>query len=273
MAVVELILFNDEEKKIIPFFLHDTRVARIWYEHMISIDQTDVRRKKMDIGYSPNSPVEKRLRIKLESLAKELKLNTTDVHELHEAFESYAENKTEHDNQIDNLWLSLNEVIHSYEFYESTKDNPGNHIPCSFLQSWNPRVDWKLLQSDFVMARREHFGELCLGYNTLGKNLFHMVCHQDDEAHGITPQTSFSNEITVKFDGFPNSCHDFYYYKNWQKMNHVTEKFTFGNHCEQREGLISIGRVYTKFLEEECTGTGLNFDVSKYTDYRFKVNG
>ena len=273
MAIVELILFNDEEEKVIPFFLHNTRVANIWYKHMLTINLTDIRRKTMDIGYSKNSPVKKRLREKLTKLAHELKLDTDDVHILHERFEEYAKTKTIHSEELDDKWLTLNETIHSYEFFESTKNNPGNSVPCSFLTSWNPRIDWKLDNDDFAMSRINHFGELCLGYNTLGKNLFHTISHEDYDAQGIKPQKTFSNEITVKFDVYPNSCDDYNYYSNWQKMNDITKDYIYGNNCAQREGLISIGRVHTKFLEEECTPVGLKFDVSKYTDYRFKING
>ena len=299
MNVIKLIFYNSNLEFKIPIVLHDTRVANIWYEWFMKDDIQDYRTKKLDIGYSPHTKniVEPKLLSEINSIVNRInektELNLPHVTEcttehtnyLHELFEKYGEGKSKDDfildKELDDLYLKLNEKIHSIEFYYKTKvsshplqfDDPFNTPPhVKILYAWNPRINLELEEDDWnmIIPFSADAYELCLGYNTLGKNLLHAVNDEDNEVierNMLAPQISFSNEVTLSFN-VPFSSNALYeYQKRWNKVNTMKQ---FGDWKRNREGLISIGRIASTWLHQNCTGFGLQTDLSVYDNFRFE---
>lgn len=299
MNVIKLIFSNSNSELKIPIVLHDTRVANIWYDWFVENDIQNYRTKKLDIGYSPHT--EKQVESKLISdindvvncINRKTSLNLPHVTEctkehtnyLHELFEKYGEEKNKDsfilDVELDNLYLSLNEKIHSIEFYCTTKEtsnplqfkDPWNIPPhVKILYAWNPRIDLDLEEDDWnmIMPFAADAYELCLGYNTLGKNLLHAVNDKDNEVierNMLTPQVNFSNEVSLSFSCPFSSKALYEYQKRWNAVKPGKE---FGGWKRNREGLISIGRIASTWLHQNCTGFGLQTDLSVYNDFRFE---
>lgn len=201
------------------------------------------------------------------------------LNELHECYEVYGERLQEKLDQKwwNNAWkiltdtpaadvwpgvtfnedmhyafLELNELIHTYELRESTdfgtfkrKDNAQGIM----IISHDPRTDYELTDEDYTsITPFLKFGHLCLGYNTLGKNLMQMVLDEDIEGikRGPVPQMTWSDELYVHlFDDadFPGMVSN--YKKKWDKLQ-VTEKTgaSFGNWIENKDGYLVIGEMY-----------------------------
>lgn len=144
-------------------------------------------------------------------------------------------------------FLKLNELIHSYEFmYKENESNRNNAIVTYSL--W-PRHDFELTDDDWNnIVKYPMFGDFCLGYNTLGKNLEHIVFDTDYDAierNAIINQTNWSSEVFINLNGDANvdSATD-NYKKQWDKLR-VSELLglNFGEYKENREGYIKIAEI------------------------------
>jgi MoaA/NifB/PqqE/SkfB family radical SAM enzyme len=144
-------------------------------------------------------------------------------------------------------FIRLNECIHRTELFNLEKET--NPYPTSGILTWSlwPRIDFELEESDWEnMKWDDKFGSFYLGYNTLGKNLSHIVLDQDHEAidrGAIIPQTTWSTEVFVNLKRDVMTDHKLISYKkSWdnlkisEKTNHI-----FGEFIKNREGYIRIG--------------------------------
>jgi hypothetical protein len=117
---------------------------------------------------------------------------TGDVHrkklnDLHEKFEEYGENSGGDENRgplyrgeyVHNLWLDLNEWIH---ITETAMETGKNDFPnySALVTVYPPYPGQRLEEIDKLFLTTEYsWGQLYLGYNTLGKDYSH-ICLDND---------------------------------------------------------------------------------------------
>lgn len=166
-------------------------------------------------------------------------------------------------------FIKLNELIHNLELimesWSGTK-NPGGVITTSL----NPREDFDLTEDDWLsIVKFPKFGDLCLGYNTLGKNLEHIVYDQDHEAvdrNAVYLQETWSDELYVYLNYSSNYPKLREYKELWDNLE-ITKKlgYEFGNHVQNREGYIKIGEIHPDVYENFYSSKdGILIDFTKY---------
>lgn len=135
------------------------------------------------------------------------------LNKLHEAFEIYGEHseciggKLYRGEETHNLWLDLNEWIHITETaMETGKDDFPNYS--ALVTVYPPYPGRKLEEKDKLFLSTEFsWGELYLGYNTLGKD--YISAFLDNDVRVITNkqvkiQENYSSEVWLCFG--QNSC-------------------------------------------------------------------
>ena len=296
-------LFNKNKEFIIPFTLYNTRIANIWLKMFESLDPSDIRRKSLNWSWAKGYEklIENNLLKNINNSIKNLnkkgynfslleKCSLKYTNDLHHAFEKWGEEKDKEiciDQELADYFFTLNTCIHAIEYYEArhilstftdsfNKKNknqitrfPGFLLLCS----WLPKINIDLIDEDWnetINFPGMGFGQLNLGYNTLGKDLRGGILSQDQELFErkmVKPQKIFSNEITVRLDNIQSIGALLRYRKLWKKINPIDYKY--GEFFKNREGRLSIGRVSNHFLYEHCNGLGLNIDLTQYTDFEF----
>jgi MoaA/NifB/PqqE/SkfB family radical SAM enzyme len=170
-------------------------------------------------------------------------------------------------------FIELNEWIHKTETLATSKEEP---TPYGIItHSLNPRTDFNLAEVDYDnLVKFPYFGDFCLGYNTLGKNLEHIVLDQDKDAidrSAIIPQKTWSSEIYIYLGGRNINCIS--EYKDlWDKLE-VTEKlgYTFGDWKTNREGYLKIAEFDRSVISDfyyggsATTKQKINIDFSKFS--------
>jgi len=170
-------------------------------------------------------------------------------------------------------FIKLNEWIHKTEKYIGKDDNSPS--PSSVITySLSPRTNFPLEAVDFDnLVKFPDFGDFCLGYNTLGKNLEHIVLDEDFEAldrNAIVPQTAWSSEsfiyLGAKDTDEQKSLKK--YKKKWDALN-VSEKtdYIFGEFKKNREGYIKIAEIdeRSKLFLYDKKNAVVKIDFAKYS--------
>lgn len=170
-------------------------------------------------------------------------------------------------------FIKLNEWIHKTEKYIGKDDN--NPSPSAVITySLSPRTNFPLEAADFDnLVKFPDFGDFCLGYNTLGKNLEHIVLDEDFEAldrNAIVPQTAWSSEsfiyLGAKDTDEQKSLNK--YKKKWDALN-VSEKtdYIFGEFKKNREGYIKIAEIdeRSKLFLYDKKNAVVKIDFAKYS--------
>ena len=170
-------------------------------------------------------------------------------------------------------FIKLNEWIHKTEKYIGKDDNSPS--PSSVITySLSPRTNFPLEAVDFDnLVKFPDFGDFCLGYNTLGKNLEHIVLDEDFEAldrNAIVPQTDWSSESFI-YLGPKNTDEQRElnkYKKKWDALN-VSEKtdYIFGEFKKNREGYIKIAEIdeRSKLFLYDKKNAVVKIDFAKYS--------
>lgn len=152
-----------------------------------------------------------------------------------------------------NMFLRLNDTIHSMEmfFKKIIEDDVEAHRNASaaILISHDPRVDFEITEEDMAsFFKYVRFGDLTLGYNTLGKNILHILEDEDHRAaeeNAVVLQTTWSNEIMAILSpdsGRPD--HSTRLYHMFKKLGLDKHGWKF-NDPENREGYLIIGHLYS----------------------------
>ena len=168
-------------------------------------------------------------------------------------------------------FVALNDLIHSAEV--ALKEDWTDASEFVVVASYNPRVDYPLLEEDtFCLKPFLDFGDLCLGYNTLGKNLKHIVHDEDLESLNknlIFPQTTWSNEMLIHMFPSDNTPEGFkLYHHRWKKLNPENFGFNYGEFFKNREGYFNIGTMYGRQLEDlwSLRYNTLKVDLMRFTE-------
>jgi organic radical activating enzyme len=173
--------------------------------------------------------------------------------------------------KMHNAFISLNDLIHSAEIALKEDWKDASEFIC--VASYSPRTDYTLEDEDtFCLKPFLDFGDLCLGYNTLGKSLKHIV--QDEDLYSlkknlIFPQTTWSNEMLIHMCPSDNTPEGFqFYWERWKKLNPEKFGFTYGEFFKNREGYYAIGTLDGKQKEELWTmrHNTMKVDLSRFTD-------
>ena len=170
-------------------------------------------------------------------------------------------------------FIKLNEWIHKTEKYIGKDDNSPS--PSSVITySLSPRTNFPLEAVDFDnLVKFPDFGDFCLGYNTLGKNLEHIVLDEDFEAldrNAIVPQTAWSSESFIYLGAKDTDEQKALnkYKKKWDALN-VSEKtdYIFGEFKKNREGYIKIAEIdeRSKLFLYDKKNAVVKIDFAKYS--------
>lgn len=168
-------------------------------------------------------------------------------------------------------FIKLNDLIHQTELFMNNEEQTDNGF--ILVASFNPRIDIPLEEEDLPALKINlDFGDLCLGYNTLGKSLKHIVLDEDRESLEkglVMPQETWSNEIFINMKGSNNhSWSQQNYYRKWKKVRPEDFGFQYGDTFKNREGYYCIGELVpeqTVQLWDPVTRT-LTFDFERFTD-------
>jgi len=135
-------------------------------------------------------------------------VNTEKLNRLHERFEEYGENsshstgKLHRGEEVHYLWLDLNEWIHITEIAMETGENDYPNYS-ALVTVYPPYPGRKLEEKDKLFLTTDFsWGQLYLGYNTLGKD--YMSASQDNDVRVITNrqvkvQEMYSSEVWLCF--------------------------------------------------------------------------
>jgi hypothetical protein len=172
-------------------------------------------------------------------------IDATVLNDLHEKFEEYGV-------QIENLhnnFIDLNELIHACEDVikpQNIDSLPVMHCQFDFYpqDSFNP-----ILEQDKIFLETEFkWGNIYLGYNTLGKDWL-KVCLDNDieviERDMVKPQNRFAAETFINFGPDCNSHHVQRSFSNWYNTlpEELKIKVPINNLNELCLGRFIVGRI------------------------------
>ena len=136
-------------------------------------------------------------------------LDTFHLNYLHEEFERYGDRMQELMDRgshwsadMHEDFLELNEVIHLHE--DVLKSKTAEFPNMAVLYDYYPQeIHYPIKESDKIWLTPElKWGELYLGYNTLGKDWFKVMCDHDLEVierEKVRPQQRFDAEAWMNF--------------------------------------------------------------------------
>lgn len=296
--------------KDIIFWLYNTPISQKWLEHFAKLKNgnNDFREKSFKLAISLtdielvsqlNQCIDKINTFYDNKLNNVDSINDSTLNYLHEQYEVYGQRVTEFLEQdywksaykkipyddprtkvfpgitfnedMHYSFIKLNELVHRAELQEDTIKIDTGGIGGIITTSLNPRIDFDLTDDDWLNSvRYTKFGDLCLGYNTLGKNLGHVVRDLDFDAvnrNAIVPQKTWSNELYIDLLHEGSDPYQVREYKRlWNRLK-ITEKlgYQFGNYIQNREGYIKIGEIHSDLYEDYITKrNGIAIDFTKY---------
>lgn len=310
--------------------LNKTDIARKWANHIFDIQLNSHSVRESSIKHNCSVKIEdlyEKINISIDIINNfyDIKIKKFDVIDeealnyLHECYEKYGERLQKYldddywtwasknispndsrskvwpgrifDESMHEGFIRLNELIHKIELVQSNSE--ANITGGIMTYSLWPREDFDLNEEDWEsIVKYPNFGDLFLGYNTLGKNLEHIVLDQDHEAierNAIIPQTNWSSELFANFNtdsdleesngNYLNSVEK--YKKLWDDLQ-ISEKtnYIFGEYRKNREGYIKIGQLtkrhrekyYKSFVENGYTIRKVLIDFNKFSSiYKVEV--
>jgi len=187
-----------------------------------------------------------------------------DLNYFHHMFEAHGdrinelEEKGLHRESSHINFLKLNELIHAYESALKIDDHefPDMSMMCDYYPQ---EIFTDITSIDRIHLKNSHnWGELYLGYNTLGKD-WTATCGDNDielvNREEVRPQNRYAAEIFLCFRDDVHSSQNNEYFENWyySLSNTVKSKVPIDNLSELSLGKFIIGELLiTKEL--------LNFD-------------
>jgi hypothetical protein len=219
-----LVFLDDRGKKHeLNFALYDTDLVKRWVEITKKNQQTPesyISAQFTNISYGEISKVRTRLTDclnRINSVYDEplplyeeiVELTTPELNYLHEEFERYGD-RFEDLIHTTNWWsqelhedfLKLNELIHLHEDLLFIKQ--GDFPNMAVLYDYYPQgLHLPILGRDRLwLTSKLQWGEVYLGYNTLGKDWFKVVFDEDLEVierDQVRPQERFAAETWINF--------------------------------------------------------------------------
>jgi hypothetical protein len=216
-------LDNLDKKHIINFFIYNSNLAKRWIEltkKNQAIPEKSISAKFSNVSPTQIASVRKRLidcitRInevydeQLPLYSDVETLRTSELNYLHEQFELYGDRyeklmaeKTYWTQELHENFLQLNELIHLHEdvnLSASQKFPSMSLLYDYYLQGLHEPI----LESDKIwLSNQFDWGQVYLGYNTLGKDWMKVMADNDlavIEREQVRPQRRFAAETWINF--------------------------------------------------------------------------
>jgi MoaA/NifB/PqqE/SkfB family radical SAM enzyme len=261
------------------FEFFDTPLSNAWIQDFVktkSSDHTFRERRVMVAGsVVDRQKIEKKLNNVIDDINKFYDItipkydnisqqNLNDLHVYYEEFGQRADNGFS--DSIKTLFFKFNNLIHDLEY---SILNRTNQFGMWLTASYDLRTDHELSDEDFdSVTPIKSFGDLCLGFNTLGKNLQQAVINGDRElikSRNLNFQKHWSNEILIPLIDFNNPSQQLSSYKKkWSNLD-ITDEFEYGNFKKNREGYIVIGQMVPQQKEKFFSHvTGVDKSLAKF---------
>jgi hypothetical protein len=267
-----IFLDKDNHKHHIPITVLDTRLGNIW-AGLITKNQKFLSGKKLHYTFSNYTLTDlNRILEKLNTISKKINqeydrtlpifsnstvLDTKVLNNLHEEFEFYGTRIDELSLRLDfsqklhDNFLQLNELIHIVEDLVRSTDSESRPIPTmSALIDYYPQSEFcEIYEIDKLHLRTDfRWGNLYLGYNTLGKDWL-KVSHDNDieviERDMVTSQIRFSAETWINFGSDDWSSHNVIKFEKWYRSlpAELQSKVPVNNLNSLSLGRFQIGRI------------------------------
>ena len=173
-------------------------------------------------------------------------VNQKILNNLHEKFEEYGENKFPYLGEpVHYLWLQLNEWIHITEVaIETTEDVFPQYG--AVVTAYPPYPGRKLEEIDKLFLSTDFsWGQLYLGYNTLGKDYMSAVCDNDVRVitnNQIKVQEMYSSEAWLCFFSRNNmqKLTEMNFYQWYESLNQESQELIPMENLNS----LSLGRYY-----------------------------
>lgn len=168
-----------------------------------------------------------------------------NLNELHKYFEEYGQ-RMDFKKTIDlsDYFNELNVWIHRLEHILGGRNQ---NFRMMMQISFSPRLDFELTKDDLAAVLPIiEFGEIYLGYNTLGRNLHQAVNAKDQQliaGHGLSPQQCWSNEILLSLGDFGNKTQQLLRDRRKWKMCDIDRWYRFGDFAKNVEGYVPLATL------------------------------
>lgn len=183
-------------------------------------------------------------------------LNTAELNYLHEEFERYGDRQEELEKtdwwtvEMHNDFLELNELIHLHEDVNSSKTAAFPNM--AVLYDYYPQgLHESIKDIDRLWLTPElHWGEMYLGYNTLGKDWLKVFLDNDLEVierEHVRPQERFAAETWINFGPDSDGLHEYHCFEKWY-LNlppEIQKKVPIDNLSKLNFGRFKIGILKT----------------------------
>ena len=192
----------------------------------------------------------------------------SELNQLHLFYEEYGQRSDSiRGKSLDGYFEKFNSLIHAVE----NKIRYKNKLGIWSLISFDPRIDFELNDEDFSnILPILNFGDLYLGYNTLGKSLSQAVFANDKaviENNSVNPQKYWSNEIMLCFVDNGNPANQLLRYKNKWKSLGADQHYEYGAYRKNKEGYIVLGEMIPEQKEKFFSFTqGVDKSLNEFTD-------
>ncbi len=261
MPKVLFLTFVDDsgQEHVLKFNLYDTDLVSRWVE-VIKMNQQDsskyINARFTNISYSQISKVRTRLTNclnRINSVYDEplplyediAELTTPELNYLHEEFERYGD-RCENLMKTADWWsqtlhedfLELNEIIHLHEDLVYAKK--GEFPNMAVLYDYYPQgIHMPILERDKIwLTPYLQWGELYLGYNTLGKDWIKVLFDNDLEVierDQVRPQERFAAEAWINFG--PESD------RIWESINFEKWYFNLPEELQKKVPIDNLNKL------------------------------
>lgn len=267
MQVHNYSVFENQWSNTLP---DRSEVLDLWNKMRTLIDETNSK-KFVDVDFidAPET---------IDPTADNRKL----LNYLHHVFHMHIE-KVGDTHQTYNPLVHLNTTIHRLEKIITNLQNPDNILVnySFFLHGYKndsaiggdhtvPILDKQLYQ---YWNHCDEFGDLLLGYHTIGKNVHHCSIDNDIElvkSNGVRPQVTISNEVILQFrKGKTDIPANLEIVKKWVQDNNLGSYIDMSAPENCVVGLPLLGRIQGGYTIEEISDI---FKTSRVTNVRLIEN-
>lgn len=264
-------LDNFEQEHCLNFKICDTDLANRWKSIVLKNQQTGrfIHATLMNTTYAQIQSIHAELHSVVNVINElydlslpvytDVVLNKNHLNTLHEQFETYGDRILElqsigvldvavHNSELHNKFCRLNELIHSYE--DALFNRPGCFPRMGALIDYYPAEFYvPLLEKDKVYLKADfEWGNLYLGYNTLGKDWISVWGDNDLEVivrDKVRPQKKFAAENWVYFGIHHEKDASISKFEKWylKLPTAIKDKVPMDNLNELSFGRLYIGSI------------------------------
>ena len=263
MQVPDYSVFENQWANVLP---DSTEITSLWKTMKHLVDETNSK-QYVDVEF-----------IDMPTTI-DLSVDNRDMlNYLHHIFHMHIE-KVGQSHRTYNPLVHLNTHIHRLEkIVQNLSDGYNTLVNYSFFLHGDaskssiygdhtiPIVDKTLYQ---YWNHSDKFGDLLLGYHTIGKNIHHCFLDNDIalvKSNGVRPQTTIGNEVILQFrKGHTDIDKNLKNIQQWVEDNNLVSYIDMSAIENQLVGLPLLGRIQGEYSIEEISNL---FKTSKVTTTR-----